>query len=80
MCFWTEEIGSSTEWRVAAAGAKVSPDTLPAVTHLAPLTHQLRTVWPLRMKQGKEGHQSEGTLTDLLQSSITHSGVSKLPI
>lgn len=80
MCFQTEEIGLSTEWRVVAAGAKMPPATLPVVTHLSPLTHKFKIVWPYRIKQGKEGHLSEETPTELLQSSLTHSGVSKLPI
>lgn len=77
ICFQTEEIGSLgsfTGWRLVVSGPKVSPATLPAVTHLSPLMHQLKIVWPHRMKQRKEEHLSEGTLTDLLQRSITHSG------
>lgn len=78
--FPKEEIGLSTEWRVVAAGAKVSPAILPVVTHLSPLTHKFKMVWPHRIKQGKDRHLNEGTWTDLLQGSITHSGVSKLPV
>lgn len=86
MCFWTEEIGSSKEWRVVVAGTKVSPDTLPAVTHLSPLTYKLKIVWPHRKGQEKEGHQSEGTLTDrpppeqhdtLRGEQVAHSGLQR---
>lgn len=81
MHFWTEEIYPSMadERMVAAAGAKESPATLPALTHLCPVTHTLKIVWLHSVKQGKV-HPTEDTLTDFLRSSITHSGVSRLHI
>lgn len=39
-----------TQWSVIAGEAKVSPTT---VTHLSPLTHKSKIMWPHRMKQRK---------------------------
>lgn len=82
MRFWTEEIRPSVadEWRVVAVGAKESPAALPAPTYFSPVMHKLKIVWLHGVKQGKEVHLREGGLTDFLQSSTTHSGVSRLPI
>lgn len=68
------------EWVAVAAGAKESPAALPAPTHLPPVMHKLKIVWLRGVKQGKEVHLREGGLTDFLPSSITRSGVSRLPI
>lgn len=62
------------EWMAVAAGAKESSAALFALTQLPPVMHKLKIVWLHSVKQGKEEHLREGTLTDFLQSSITHSG------
>lgn len=50
------------EQTVAAAKAKESPATLPALTHLCPVTHLLKIVWLHSVKQGKV-HLTEDTLS-----------------